>query len=100
MSILAGFVTVVIGLVLNGLAWTPRMFFVSTVIWAFGFQLCGPVVPILISRLAPPSSIGKAMGLYNSFGNASRVLGPTALSPLYNLFRPGVFYFLGVCMTV
>eukprot|EP00933_Yihiella_yeosuensis_P029284 TRINITY_DN2294_c0_g1_i1.p1 TRINITY_DN2294_c0_g1~~TRINITY_DN2294_c0_g1_i1.p1 ORF type:complete len:501 (-),score=60.45 TRINITY_DN2294_c0_g1_i1:338-1840(-) len=99
-SIVAGTMTIVFGLICNGFAPIPWMFLGSTMIWAFGFQLMGPAVPVLISRMVKSTDTGKAFGLFNSFGNASRVIGPTALTPLYNLYHPSVFYFLGVSMTI
>ncbi|CAE8653063.1 unnamed protein product [Polarella glacialis] len=99
-SIVVGTIVIVAGLIGNGLASSPWVFLATTVVWAFGFQLMGPVVPVLISSLAPPSAMGRAFGLFQSFGNLSRVVGPTVLTPLYNLDHPSVFYFLGASISV
>lgn len=99
-SIVAGFGTVIIGLIGNGLAPDPLSFLVATTVWAFGFQLMGPVLPMLMSRLASPSAIGSAMGMLNSFGNASRAIGPTALAPLYNANHACVFFLLAASLAV
>eukprot|EP00446_Apocalathium_sp_SHHI-4_P010240 CAMPEP_0177169266 /NCGR_PEP_ID=MMETSP0367-20130122/9489_1 /TAXON_ID=447022 ORGANISM="Scrippsiella hangoei-like, Strain SHHI-4" /NCGR_SAMPLE_ID=MMETSP0367 /ASSEMBLY_ACC=CAM_ASM_000362 /LENGTH=498 /DNA_ID=CAMNT_0018615417 /DNA_START=22 /DNA_END=1518 /DNA_ORIENTATION=+ len=99
-SIIIGSAFVIVGMLINGFATKDWMFMAATVVWAFGFQLSGPVVPILISKMAPPGMIGSAFGLFTSFGNASRVIGPAAMTPLYNWFHPSVFYFLSVSMAI
>lgn len=99
-SIVVGFSTVIIGLIGNGFAADPLTFLTMTAVWAVGFQIMGPVVPMLISRLAPSSAIGSAFGMLTSFGNASRVIGPTMLAPLYNMNHESVFFFLGASLTV
>jgi len=99
-SIVAGFGTVIIGLIGNGFAPDPQSFLAATAVWAFGFQLIGPVVPMLISRLSPPGATGRAFGMLNCFGNASRVIGPTALAPLYNMCHASVFFSLGASLAV
>jgi len=99
-SIVVGFSTVIIGLIGNGFAADPLTFLAMTAVWAVGFQIMGPVVPMLISRLAPSSAIGAAFGMLTSFGNASRVIGPTMLAPLYNMKHESVFFFLGASLTV
>mmetsp|Transcript_81882 Transcript_81882/g.171281 ORF Transcript_81882/g.171281 Transcript_81882/m.171281 type:complete len:535 (+) Transcript_81882:362-1966(+) len=99
-SIFIGCSLIIVGLVFNGLAPKDWMFLGSSAIWALGFQLAGPVVPILVGRLAPPALVGSAFGLFNSFGNASRVIGPAALTPLYNLQHDLVFFFLAISMCV
>lgn len=99
-SIVVGIITMVAGLIGNGMAPVPWMFLVSTAVWAFGNQLMGPVTPILIGRLAPADSLGSAFGWLQGVGNASRVIGPTVISPLYNWYPSSIFYLLAGCMVV
>lgn len=99
-TIIFGAMTIVTGLVGNGLAKTPVQFLGSTLLWATGFQLMGPAISVLITRLAPPTAFGRAFGLYMSFGNISRVIGPTALAPLYSLRHEYIFFVMAFSISI
>lgn len=102
-SIIVGSATLVVGLFLNAMVTKGWMFLLSCVFWVAGSQLSGPTAPIMIGRLAPPGAMGRAFGVYNSFGNVSRVIAPAAMTPLYNwvpasvfVLMSGLYVFVGI----
>mmetsp|Transcript_42127 Transcript_42127/g.119160 ORF Transcript_42127/g.119160 Transcript_42127/m.119160 type:complete len:535 (-) Transcript_42127:136-1740(-) len=93
-TIVLGGITGSLGLMLNAVAPTQELFLAGTMLWAVGFQLLGPAVPVLITRLAAPTAFGKAFGLYRSFGNMGRVIAPIMVGPIFRFSRPLVFFFM------
>lgn len=69
----------------------PVPFLISVIMMCFGMQLVMPSIPVLIGRLSPPESVGRAFGLNQSFGNWARVFGPFVFTPLYNAWHPSVW---------
>mmetsp|Transcript_38245 Transcript_38245/g.109955 ORF Transcript_38245/g.109955 Transcript_38245/m.109955 type:complete len:537 (-) Transcript_38245:175-1785(-) len=93
-TIILGGVAGSLGLILNAAAPTPTLFLCGTMLWAVGFQLLGPAVPVLLTQHAAPSAFGKAFGLYRSFGNMGRVIAPNIVTPIFAYNRQAVFYFM------
>mmetsp|Transcript_15005 Transcript_15005/g.44428 ORF Transcript_15005/g.44428 Transcript_15005/m.44428 type:complete len:272 (-) Transcript_15005:7-822(-) len=99
-TIVIGGVTIIIGLIGNGAATTPTLFLLSTAVWASGFQLLGPAIPVLITRLADPTAFGRAFGFFMSFGNFSRMAGPSLMAPVFNWKRNWIFYGMAASISV
>jgi len=72
-----------------------KMWGLALSLWVFfwGFNLLEATLPSLVSRLAPVTSKGTALGVYNTFEFSGVFCGGLAAGAIYGRFGPaGVFY--------
>ncbi len=71
------------GMALAPLAHTPVLFLSAVALVPMGTALLFPSTTSLVSRHAVPGEIGQTMGLQQSFGGLSRLLGPIWAGAVY-----------------
>jgi len=91
--ILAGTVTLFLGLVLVPSVFTLRNLYPVAVLIALGQGVCYPLLTSLISRNTPAREQGSILGISSSLGSLARVFGPPLTGVMYDLYASrGAFY--------
>jgi MFS family permease len=83
-----GFLLMAIPLAAAGLASTPAGFIASLFFLAIGNGLVNPSLSSLVSKGAPTARRGSVMGIYQSAGSLSRVIGPPIAGLLFDQVDP------------
>lgn len=86
--LVVGFLLLALSLVGAAFAPRPEIFMVSLFFLAVGSGLVNPSLSSLVSKGAPISRRGSVMGVYQSAGSLSRVLGPPAAGFLFDRLGP------------
>jgi len=76
-------------------ALTEFQFFLGYVIAAIAFPFCVGICPALFSKILGPRPQGTWMGLLTASGSLARVLGPIAVSYVYEI--KGTYWTFGIC---
>jgi MFS transporter, DHA1 family, tetracycline resistance protein len=84
-----------LGFVGLGFATTPGFSIAAMVLLAIGVGLIGPALTSLVSQEAADHERGRVMGLQQSAGSLSRVLGPLMAGPLFDAFGPSSPFLFG-----
>ncbi|MGE5268274.1 MAG: MFS transporter [Thiohalocapsa sp.] len=98
--LLCGLVLLAIGLLLLPFARGLPLLLTAMSALAFGMGLMQPSLNSLISRRAGAAEQGEVMGVAQSVGSLSRVLGPLAAGALFTAFGRASPYFWGAALVV
>ena len=95
-----GMVATLPGLLLVGATHTTGRLYLGLFFLAAGSAFVMPSLSALVSRYAPPSRQGSALGAFRSVGSLSRAIGPILGGILFYAIAPWAPYFLGAAALV
>ena len=96
--LLAGTVTIAIGLALLAAAMTPIVGIGASSLLALGMGMAQPSTTSLISREARATEQGGILGVNQSVGSLARLLGPAVAGSAFSLGGPSAPYILGAAL--
>jgi DHA1 family tetracycline resistance protein-like MFS transporter len=83
-----GMITIILGLIIGPFFHTLPPFFLVMTLFAFGTGISRPLLMGAISRAAPKSEQGSIMGVANSIGSITQIVGPILGGWLLSVFFP------------
>lgn len=95
-----GFIMLIPGLVLIGLAQSSALLFLGLFFMAAGSAQVIPCLTGLASSYAPAHDQGRVLGVFRSLGALARGIGPLIMCVLYWRLGSGPAYFLGAASIV
>ncbi|HEV2676471.1 MAG TPA: MFS transporter [Aliidongia sp.] len=98
--LLAGTVTIGLGLVLLAAAMTPLVGISASCLLALGMGMAQPSTASLISREAGAAEQGGILGVNQSVGSLARLAGPAAAGVAFTFGGPSAPYILGAALMV
>ncbi|HWK47447.1 MAG TPA: MFS transporter [Stellaceae bacterium] len=96
--LLAGTLTIGLGMAVLGLAWTPTIGILGSVFLAIGMGMAQPTSNALISREAASTEQGEIMGVNQSVGSLARFVGPAVAGLAFGSLGPRAPYLLGTAV--
>jgi MFS family permease len=97
--LLAGTITIGLGLALMAAAMTPVVGIAASCLLALGMGMAQPSTSSLISREASATEQGSVLGVNQSVGSLARLLGPAA-GVAFTIGGPSAPYILGAALMV
>ncbi|MEZ6018607.1 MAG: MFS transporter [Planctomycetota bacterium] len=95
-----GMVATLPGLILVGLTQSSGMLYGGLFFLAVGSAMVMPCLSALVSRYAPPSEQGLALGVFRSLGSLSRAIGPMIGGLLFYAVKPWAPYLFGAAALI
>jgi DHA1 family tetracycline resistance protein-like MFS transporter len=98
--LLCGLASITIGLLVMPVARLPAVLAVAVSALAIGMGLVQPSLNSLISRRAGPEEQGEVLGVSQSVGSLSRVLGPATAGLFFGEFGRNAAFFWGAALVI
>jgi MFS family permease len=98
--LLCGLALITVGLLAVPVARIPAVLAVALSALAIGLGLTQPSLTSLISRRAGPEEQGEVLGVSQSVGSLSRVLGPASAGLFFGEFGRDAAFFWGAALVI
>jgi len=95
-----GIALLAVGMVLAPLAQTPGTFLLAIALVPAGTAMLFPCTTSLVSRHAAAGEIGQTLGVQQSFGGMSRLLGPVLAGAIFQQVGARATFWTAACLVV